>query len=322
MHPVLFTIGKIPIYSYGVMLGTSLIVAWYLIMWLGVKKDDLRRDLMANAFFVTAVFALLGSRVLYIVTNPDEFDTPVSWFQFRTGGLVAYGGFLGGFFASLWYWRRKNVPLTAWADVVLPTLGTGLFFTRIGCYLYGCDFGQPLEADAPSFLRDWGTFPKWSLDHLDIHGSPAWSHHVEQNLIENGARYSRPVHPTQLYESAIGLVLFGICMLVMLRRQFRGQVLCVGAIAYGLWRFGVEFLRDDPERGALAGFSTSQWISLAIVPAAVIAYVMLHKRHQELGGDPPIPPDARESEHLKASEKKPAEKGGTKKKKVKPSAKK
>src|SRR5688572_12592353 len=101
MHPVLFTIptpwGDLPIYSYGVMLGTSLIVAWYLIMWLGVKKEDLRRDWMANGFIVTAVTAIIGSRVLYIATNLHEFDGPLDWFKFRTGGLVAYGGFLGGF---------------------------------------------------------------------------------------------------------------------------------------------------------------------------------------------------------------------------------
>ena len=295
MHPILVTLptpwGKLPIYSYGVMLGTSLIIAWYIIMWLGSRKDGLDREVMANCFIATAVSAIAGARILYILTNLHEFHSAAQLFALRSGGLVAYGGFLGGLVGSWGYLKLKKVPLAPWADAVAPTLGTGLMFTRIGCYLYGCDFGKPLGPDAPAWLKTLGTFPHWNLgaDAQQFvcaeaqQGSPAWVHHVKTMHLPMDAAASLPVHPTQIYESLAGLTIFGITMLVWRRRSFRGQVILVAAMAYGLWRFLIEFVRDDPERGAAFGFSTSQLISLGIVPICAVAYVMLRKRAIERG---------------------------------------
>jgi phosphatidylglycerol:prolipoprotein diacylglycerol transferase len=313
MHPVLFEIpspwGPLPIYSYGVMLGTSMIVAWYLVMYLGTKKDGISREQMANAFIATAVVAIIGARVLYVMTNPHEFEgQPERFFYLREGGLVAYGGFLGGLLGSWGYWRSKEVSLLAWADVVAPTLGLGLLFTRIGCYLYGCDFGAPLEEGAPGWLAHLGTFPGPGGGHEG--GSPAFVHHVTTGVLEPTAATSLPVHPTQLYESLAGLVLFGVTMLVWRHRTFRGQVVLVLTALYGLWRFFIEYVRDDPERGFYFGFSTSQLISLALVPIALLAYMILRKQQ---GGAPLVPygAPAKDSEPSRAKAEAPEAKRPT-----------
>lgn len=318
MHPVLFEIptpwGALPIYSYGVMLGTSMIVAWYLVMHLGEKREGMQREQMANAFITTAVFAIVGSRVLYVLTNPDEFHDPMRFFALREGGLVAYGGFLGGLLGSWVYWRRKNVSLLSWADVVAPTLGLGLGFTRIGCYMFGCDFGAPLAADAPPWLKSLGTFPGPNpAVEAQAHGSPAFLHHVAEYDLSPTALASLPVHPTQIYESIAGFLLFGVTMLVWQRRTFRGQVILVLTAAYGVWRFLIEYVRDDPERGFYFGFSTSQLISLALVPFAGVVYAMLKNKQ----GDAPLVPYARPD--AASGEKAPAqgEESGAKKAKRK-----
>jgi len=62
---------NVPIYAYGVMLGMSLVVGWYLTLPLA-EKDGLPRETMANCYVVTALAAIAGSRVLYIATNPEE----------------------------------------------------------------------------------------------------------------------------------------------------------------------------------------------------------------------------------------------------------
>lgn len=303
MHPILFTIptpwGGVPVYSYGVMLGTSLILAWYFIMWMGVKKEGLDRELMANAFIVVSISSIAAARLLFILTNLDDFDTIGAWFQLRQGGLVAYGGFLGGF-VSLWsFMRWKKVPMLALADIVIPTLGSGLLFTRLGCWLYGCDFGRPLGDNAPGWLKSLGTFPKWSFASdasfacdQAVHGSPAWAHHVSSYGLPVDAAASMPVHPTQLYESFVGLLLFGISVAILHKRRFRGQVITITAALYAVWRFTIEYVRDDPERGAAFGFSTSQLISLAMIPACGFAYIHLRKRFLAQG-DAPIPESAR-----------------------------
>ncbi|MBW2211716.1 MAG: prolipoprotein diacylglyceryl transferase [Deltaproteobacteria bacterium] len=115
MHPVLVNIptpwGAIPIYSYGVMLGSSLLFAWYFIMYMGKKIEGYNRELLASCFTWTAVGAIVGARLLYIFTNLDSYDSVGSWFDLRSGGLVAYGGFLGGFVSALTFWRIKKIPL-------------------------------------------------------------------------------------------------------------------------------------------------------------------------------------------------------------------
>lgn len=306
MHPILVQIptpwGAVPIYSYGVMLGLSLILAWYFIMYWGTKKEELDKELMANAFIVTAIVAIAGARLLYVFTNLNRFDSVGEWFAFRSGGLVAYGGFLGGFLGSWLYMRHRGVPILAWADIVAPTLGVGLFFTRIGCYLYGCDFGAPLGDQAPSWLEPLGTFPRWDfaadggaqlLCDQTISGSPAWSHHVAEYDLPTTAEASMPVHPTQLYEALAGMALFGLGLLLWRRRAFRGQVILGMTGGYAAWRFFIEYLRDDPQRGEAFGFSTSQLISLALVPVLALGYVAIKKRWRQ-HGDPPIPEDAKE----------------------------
>lgn len=262
MHPILFRIpfpgwelpwlGKvtsIPIYSYGVMLGLSIVVGWYLTLGLA-KRDGLPQEEMANNYVFTALMAILGSRVLYVVTNPDEFKTFADIFALRRGGLVAYGGFLGGFLGSWLYLKRKKLPLLPWADVAVPSLATGLMITRVGCYLFGCDYGKRLSDTAPSFLKRLGTFPHWTEGTLDKGtGSPAWFAHVERNLIGSDAPSSLPVHPTQIYESLVGLSLFTLVMLQRKHQKFRGQVFLLFTFAYGLLRYLLEILRDDAERG-------------------------------------------------------------------------
>ncbi|MDQ3035960.1 MAG: prolipoprotein diacylglyceryl transferase [Myxococcota bacterium] len=284
MHPILFEIptpgmfwgDTLPIYSYGVMLGSSMIVAWYIVMWLG-EREGFERETLANTFIATAVSAIVGARLLYVITMPHEFESIGDVLNLRAGGLVAYGGFLGGFLGALAYLRHKNRSLLSFADVTAPTLALGLALTRVGCYLYGCDFGAPLGDDAPQWLRDIGTFPHWANDA----GSPAWSHHVAAYDLAFDAAHSLPVHPTQIYESLAGFVLFGATLAMWRMRTFRGQVLLSLAMLYGFWRFGIEYVRDDPERGAAFGFSTSQLISLAIVPVAAFFYFHARRQQQE-----------------------------------------
>lgn len=262
MHPVLFRIpfpgwslpllgklGIVPIYSYGVMLGLSLVVGWYLTLRL-CEKDGLDREEMANCYVLTAVVALLGSRWMYLLTNLDDVHSFADLFSFRGGGLVAYGGFLGGFLGSFVFMRVKGKRLLPWADAAVPSLASGLAITRVGCYLFGCDYGRPLPSDAPAFLARLGTFPRWPEGLVgDGVGSPAWDEHVRRKLIEPQSLTSAPVHPTQLYEALVGVLLLVLLFRVRAKRRFRGEVFFVATFVYGLLRFLLELVRDDPERG-------------------------------------------------------------------------
>jgi phosphatidylglycerol:prolipoprotein diacylglycerol transferase len=246
---------NLPIYSYGVMLGLSLVVGWYLTLTLA-EKDGLPKETMANCYVVTAIAAIVGSRVLYIVTNLDEFKTAADLFALRRGGLVAYGGFLGGYLGSWAFLARHKIRLMPWADVAVPSLASGLMITRMGCYLFGCDFGKRLPEGAPGFLKKMGTFPHWAQGTIDGgDGSPAFIRHLEiyrgtplgSELLKTNA--SLPVHPTQIYESLVGLTLLGILLLQRRHQKFRGQIFFTFVFGYGFLRFLLEIIRDDAERG-------------------------------------------------------------------------
>lgn len=285
---------SLPIYSYGVMLGLSFVVGWYLTLAL-TDRQKLNRQDMGDAYVFTAFSAVIGSRVLYILTNLSEFPTLESMLRLRSGGLVAYGGFLGGLLGSIIFLTRRGYRLWPWADAVVPSLGTGLMITRIGCYLYGCDFGKPLSPNAPGFLKRLGTFPHWH----DNHGSPAWQQHVRLGFratrevcersyngffnstdglchIPVSAHHSVPVHPTQIYESTMGFTIFLVLMFLWKRRRFEGQIFLAFGVLYGVGRALLEIIRDDAERGVVAGMSTSMFLGIvtSILSAALYVYRM------------------------------------------------
>jgi phosphatidylglycerol:prolipoprotein diacylglycerol transferase len=265
VRPVLFYLPfHLPIYSYGVMLGLSLVVGWYLTLRLCVK-DGLDRETMGSCYVWTAVSAVVGSRLLYVLTNLDRFDSFFDIFKVNQGGLVAYGGFLGGFVGSLVFCRLRGIKLLAWADCAVPSLCTGLMITRIGCLFYGCDFGKPW--DGPWAIH----FPS---------GSPAFNQQRVEGLLGPGAVQSLGVHPTQLYESLNGLVLFGLVMLVRRYRRFSGQMFVAFTMGYAVLRYFVETLRADEQRGNIGPLSTSQFIGVCTFLAGAGLLAWLYARYR------------------------------------------
>jgi phosphatidylglycerol:prolipoprotein diacylglycerol transferase len=283
MLPILFTLnlpwGPQPIYSYGVLLGLSLIAGYFVAVRVGQRKDGLHEDVLGAAYIAAALCGIAGARVLYVLENRERFaESSASWFDITSGGVTAYGGFLGGLVGAAAYLALKRASLGAFADAAAPALALGTVLTRIGCYLYGCDFGTPLPQSAPGWLKALGTFPRWHYEALEIYGSPAFMHHVEMYGIKSDAVASLPVHPTQLYEALAAVVLLVAAFALLARRRFRGQVILLVAIGYGAFRFAFEYLRDDPERLQMLGFSGAQLISLAVVPACAMLYLVLATR--------------------------------------------
>ncbi len=267
---------NLPIYAYGVMLGLSLVVGWYVALPLA-ERDGLPKETMANCYVVTALAALAGSRVLYTLTNPEDFKSFWDLFALRNGGLVAYGGFIGGLLGSWGYLAPKKIRLLAWADDAVPSLASGLLITRLGCYLFGCDFGKRLSDGAPRWLKALGTFPHWPAGTLATgEGSPAFVRHVdlyrgtpmESELLRMNTSF--PVHPTQLYESLVGLLLLGVLFWQRKYTRFRGQVFFLFVFAYGFLRFVLELWRDDVERGSYGPtFDAHLYIPLCLLLMAL-----------------------------------------------------
>ncbi len=303
MYPVLFEIPGFdwPIFSYGVMLGLSIIIGWYLTLGLA-ERDGLPRQVMGSCYFWGILGALLGARLLYVITNPGEIERFGDLFAVREGGLVAYGGFLGGLLGSAVYCRIKRIRLLAWADATAPPIALGLAITRVGCFLNGCCYGRVVTEHDPGWLKALAVrFPNWAVRFPDLDlsggagsqgpaGAPAFLHHVEHLGLESTAAASLEVIPTQIIASINGLIAFGLVMLLRRYRRFRGMLFLSLGAYYGLTRFFLEIIRDDTQRGTMGpaafgpigGFegqlTTSQVIALATVAVCAAGMIFLARR--------------------------------------------
>jgi phosphatidylglycerol---prolipoprotein diacylglyceryl transferase len=284
MLPILFTLqapwGPQPVYAYGALLGLALLLGLPIVRWFAERQTGHRAqggsDWVSTGYLIAATSGVLAARLMYVLEHRTSAADSRGWLEIMAGDVAAHAGFAGGVLGSAIYlgWKRRS--LLAFADAAAPALALGMVLTRIGCYMYGCDYGKLLDDAAPTWLKELGSFPRWNLDELGLYGSPAFVDHVARYGLDSGASASFPVHPTQLYEAVAGLVLLGVALAAWRVRRFEGQVFLKVAMLYGGARFLLEYLRDDPGGVvSLLGFSTAQLTALAMVPICAVVHVAL-----------------------------------------------
>ena len=186
----------------------------------------------------------------------ETIDRCTTWAHFWAGGLTYYGGFVGASVAAWFLLKRDRFPFWKAADMAGFAISTGLGFGRMGCLLAGCCFG--VGTNSPLGL----VFPS---------GSPASESQFKRELLTSMRMPSLPVLPTQVGEALASLVIAAVCLLVVHgRKRYDGHVFVWFVSLYAAARFVLEFFRDD-DRGGLLGVSTSQWVGLLLI-AAAIAY--------------------------------------------------
>jgi phosphatidylglycerol:prolipoprotein diacylglycerol transferase len=193
--------------------------------------------------------ALLGAVLLGAVTSgaTPSFRVTTFWSGYRS----AYGGLLGGTFTAWLVARLRGLPVGLLFDSAAPGVAVGAVFCRLGCFLAGCCWGRPTESMVG--LR----FP---FDHPGMSRLPP------------GGDWG--LHPTQLYLAASALAVGLFLLLWRRRRTVRpGTRFLLGAAAYALSVFCVEFLRADPGRWHAFGLSHNQWISIGVFAAAAFGSV-------------------------------------------------
>lgn len=253
--------GGLVITGYGASLAVSLVAGWGLTLGLA-ERDGIPREAAGQAF-VYAVFAgLVAARIGFGLTHLESPAGLSQILNFARGGLASYSGLVGGVLGSVAYLRLRGLSWQKWVDAAAPSAALGEMITRFGTYLTGSGFGLPLPPWAPDWLRTLGTFPRWE-DPLVPQGAPAWARHVERGWIGSEAVHSLAVHPTQLYLMLGGGILLAVAYFARRSRQFPGQVFLAYAFGYGVLRFVVDGLRDDPYR-AMSGPYFRAWVVIPL----------------------------------------------------------
>ncbi len=253
MHPVLFQVGSLRIYSYGFFVSLGLLAAtWWLIRKVGKQGNS--PQFVIDLALLVVVAGIAGARLAYIILyGPGFYIThPRHIFMLPEGGLTFYGALIFGLAAAFFYLRKIRFPFWGFLDLASPSIALGYAIARIGCFLNGCCYGKP--TDLP-----WGVvFP--SVDGLHR-------------------------HPTQLYSLLAGLSIFFILEFLVLRMRlvrtrFRGQIFSLFLILYGLSRGGIELFRENLQLSGGAG--TASLAALALAAGGALLYFYQARR----GGTP------------------------------------
>jgi phosphatidylglycerol:prolipoprotein diacylglycerol transferase len=267
VHPILFQLPfGLTIYAYGTMLCLSVIAGRLLAVDLA-SRAGMDSGVIDRCCLWTLAGAAIGARLLFVVTAPEQIKSVMDVVAWWKGGVVAYGGFLGGFLATIVYCRAHRIHMLAWADCAAPALCVGLMITRVGCFLAGCDFGQPWNG-------------AWAV-HFPV-GSPAFEQQSLMGQLPAGATQSLAVHPTQLYESLAGLVLLIVVFAVRRRQTIPGRAFLATVLGYAVLRGAIEVLRADAHRGAVGPLSTSQFIAISTFVLAAASLALTRRGSQPL----------------------------------------
>lgn len=258
MYPTLFEIGGFTVTTFGLMMLLAFLAgAWAMASEMRLRGID--PEIAWDLLGWLAFGGIVGAKLYYLALHPGDFAADPLGSLFSRGGLVWYGGFIGGVVAFVWQVRRRGLPMATMFDTAAPALAIGYAFGRMGCFLVGDDYG--LATDGPLgmvFPRD-AAIPS-TAGYLRSVGAEIPAGVPDAALLA--------VHPTQLYEIAAALAIFGVLRVVSRRRALAPGLLFAMYLAlYGTERFLIEFLRAKDDRIFL-GLSTSQFVSLVLIATA------------------------------------------------------
>jgi phosphatidylglycerol:prolipoprotein diacylglycerol transferase len=242
MHPILFKIGPITIYTYGFLLALAFLGAIYV-----AGREARRLGIPGGEFFDLCFYlilaALVGSRLLFVILEPRTFlSHPLKIFALWEGGLDFQGGLVLALIVAFFFIRRHKLPWRPTLDALALGAPLGQFIGRMGCFMAGCCYGKP--SNVP-----------WAVTFSN------------PNTL---CPYRVPVHPTQLYEGFLDLGVFLFLYWFRPRKLYSGQMVLLYLCLAGLVRFGVEFFRSPLDYRGPVFFG---WMPLTQLLALVLFLV-------------------------------------------------
>lgn len=264
MYPLLFELGPLDIYSYGVILGGS----YFLALWYALKRArraGLNEQRIVDLGIVGIISAVVGAKLMLVVVDFDRYAAdPSQLTALLMAGGVFYGGLLLAVPMCWWYIRRNGLPLWTTCDLFAPGIAMAQGMGRMGCLLAGCCFGRPTEAP-------WGITFSSTLAAAN-----------------SGTPLGVPLHPSQIYESIAVLLILGVLLAGERRwRAFPGRTFWTYVLLYAVARIVLELFRGDPRGMVFDTLPTSQFVSALLVPASIVMLVRLGRR--DAAAEAPVP---------------------------------
>ncbi len=250
MFPILVKLGPFELRSYSLMVAIAFLAGAYL-AGREAKRRGINPELVNQFIFYVLLAGLIGARLYYVAFYDlggflrRPFEVLAIW----KGGLALHGGLIAGLLTGVWFCRKNRIPFWQFADTLAPAIILGQAIGRLACFLNGDAYGRPTNLP-------------WGVTFTDPNSM---------------APLGVPLHPTQLYELGLDLVLFFILWSMRTRTTYSGQVFLTYASGYALIRLFVENFRGD--QLLIAGaISAAQALSGIILIGALSALYFLRKR--------------------------------------------
>ncbi|HSS06503.1 MAG TPA: prolipoprotein diacylglyceryl transferase [Rhodanobacteraceae bacterium] len=266
INPIAVSLGPVQVHWYGIMYLIGFAMAW----WLGQRRRAAGRlpvsaDQFSDLAFYAMLGVILGGRVGYMVfyDTSELIHHPLALFRVWEGGMSFHGGLLGVLAGALIWSRRNHLNFFDVMDFVAPLVPIGLGLGRLGNFIGGELWGRHTDAS-------WGMIFPRALESLGKTRDDLHQMYLAGQL-DNEAR-----HPSQLYEFCLeGVVLFAVLWLYSRKPRPRYAVSGLFALLYGLFRFGVEFVREPDVQ---LGFIAFDWLTMGQIlslPLILIGIVLL-----------------------------------------------
>ncbi len=255
VYPLNLHIGPLNITGYGVMMMVGFLVGGWL-MDRELRRRGWNHDYAADMTVAAVIGGILGAKLWYVV----EVGDPGALFS--RGGLVWYGGFIGGVVAVLLNSRRLKVPLRWTLDLAAPALPAAYALGRIGCFLVGDDYGRPTSLP-------WGVkFPQG----LPPTTADALSREFGVTLAPGTpADAVLAVHPTQIYEAVLMIGVFMLLWRLRNHRHATGWLFSIYLMLAGAERFLIEFVRAKEDRIG-EGITVAQLVAIGLMVSGAVLY--------------------------------------------------
>jgi phosphatidylglycerol:prolipoprotein diacylglycerol transferase len=252
VYPFIIHLGRFEITGYGIMLMVAFLMGGWLIA-LELRRRNLAEDYAADIVAAAVIGGIVGAKLWDVALTGDPRAL------ISRGGLVWYGGFLGGAAGVILNGWRLRVPLRWTMQVTAAALAAAYALGRVGCWLVNDDYGRPTSLP-------WAVkFPKGL--------PPSTAGNMQQLFGIRVPPGTDPgtvlaVHPTQLYEVASMLLVFAILWKLRLRGRPVGWLFGIYLVFAGTERFLVEIVRAKDDR-FLGPFTLAQLTSVILVAVGV-----------------------------------------------------
>jgi phosphatidylglycerol---prolipoprotein diacylglyceryl transferase len=245
MHPILFELGSVKVYSYGFLIAVGAMAGICYLAIQGKKEVGLTFDQANLLFLWIFIAAVVGGKVFLFFEDPSVyFNHPAK--LVKGNGFVFYGSFLFAVPTMFWFFKKYRLHTYKMLDVMAIVTCLVHMFGRLGCFLAGCCYGHPTSSWAGIVFDDPACYAK----PKDV-----------------------PLHPTQLYEASYIFLVMLVLFVIRDRRKFYGQLFLMYLAFYAVGRTIIEFFRGDEIRGYVFGVIThSQLIALSILIVVMVVY--------------------------------------------------